>query len=270
MQRLITAAILAPVLWVMIKMAPPIAFAGMAVVLIGVAGWECYRMLENRGARPFTWLGIAAGMAVVWSFSGSAYAPATHLPIVILTVLSVILAMWRRSDPGAMLDATMNTVFPVLLVQLGLAYLVGLRMMPGEDGPDLLLLLFICVIFADAGAFYVGTTLGKTRMAPRLSPKKSWEGFAGGLVASVGAALLAHFWFYQRLPWGHAVALGLILGVAAVLGDLAESVIKRAAGVKDSSSLIPGHGGLMDRTDSLLFAGPILFYYYRLFLQAGV
>jgi phosphatidate cytidylyltransferase len=131
----------------------------------------------------------------------------------------------------------------------------------------LLLLVLVCVIFTDVAAYYVGSNLGRHALAPRLSPKKSWEGAVGGLLASVGGAVLAHLWFFQRLPLGHAIALGLILGVAAIMGDLAESLVKRAAGVKDSSSLIPGHGGLLDRADSLLFAGPLLYYYYLWFLK---
>jgi phosphatidate cytidylyltransferase len=150
-----------------------------------------------------------------------------------------------------------------------LGYLPRMRAIPGEDGADLLLLVLVCVICTDVAAYYVGSNFGKHRMAPRLSPKKSWEGAAGGLLASVGVAVLANFWFFQRLPLGHAIAIGLILGVVAILGDLSESLVKRAAGVKDSSSLIPGHGGLLDRVDSLLFAGPVLYYYYMAFLQGG-
>ena len=99
-------------------------------------------------------------------------------------------------------------------------------------------------------------------MAPRLSPKKSWEGALGGILASVGGAAAAQYWFHPALPLGHALALGVVLGLAAIFGDLS----KRAVGVKDSSSLVPGHGGILDRTDSLLFAGPILYYHHTFFL----
>jgi len=88
-------------------------------------------------------------------------------------------------------------------------------------------------------------------------------------VASVGAALLGHVWFYRRLSWLDAVVLGVLLGVAAIAGDLAESVVKRATGAKDASNLLPGHGGLLDRADSMLFAGPVLYYYYLLFLAGS-
>ena len=107
-------------------------------------------------------------------------------------------------------------------------------------------------------------------MAPRLSPNKSWEGAIGGLAAAIGGGLLAHFWFFQRLPLVHAVVLGLLLGSAGIVGDLVESMIKRAAGAKDSSRLLPGHGGIMDRLDSLMFASPVLYYYYLVVLEGSL
>jgi phosphatidate cytidylyltransferase len=174
-----------------------------------------------------------------------------------------------RRTVQEMLASAMGTLFPVLFVGLSLGFLVGLRAAPGEDGEDLLMLLFLCVILADTAAYYVGTSIGKRRLAPAISPNKSWEGAIGGIVASVLGALVAHAWFYQRLPVGHALALGLILGLTAILGDLAESMVKRASGVKDSSSLLPGHGGVLDRVDSLLFAGPVLYYYHQWFLAGA-
>jgi phosphatidate cytidylyltransferase len=106
-------------------------------------------------------------------------------------------------------------------------------------------------------------------MAPVVSPKKTWEGAAGGVLGSVAGALVAHAWFFNRLPVGHAVALGVLLCGAGILGDLAESMLKRAAGVKDSSALLPGHGGVLDRVDSLLVAAPVLYYYWGVFLAGA-
>jgi phosphatidate cytidylyltransferase len=270
MLRLATAFVLAPLLWLLIREGPRTLFFALTIPVIALACWECYRMLEIKGARPFKWIGVLAGVAVAWSFVDLVPHFALPVPLISLSVLTVSMAMWRRNDPAEMLDTSVFTVFPVVFVGLALAYLVGLRGMPGEDGQDLLLLLFFCVILADTAAFYVGTALGRTRMAPRLSPKKSWEGAIGGLAASVVGGLVAHAWFYQRLAVGHAVALGLIIGATAILGDLAESMLKRAVGVKDSSNLLPGHGGVLDRTDSLLFSAPVLYYYYRFFLQGSV
>jgi phosphatidate cytidylyltransferase len=269
MLRIASAALMASVVWMSLKLAPSWAFYGLTFVMILGACWELYRMLDRCGARPFHWLGLAATAAMLWSLLNQPPRFEPCLPLISIAALSVVMAIWRRDEPLQMLRAAMHTVFPVVFVGLALGYLIKLRKIPGEDGSDLILLVLICVIFADTAAYYVGSSIGRHRLAPRLSPKKSWEGAVGGMVGSMIGALLAHIWFYQRLPLSHAIVLGLILGAAAIAGDLAESLVKRAAGVKDSSNLIPGHGGLLDRTDSLLFAGPILFYYYMIFLQGN-
>jgi phosphatidate cytidylyltransferase len=260
--RLISAAILAPILWAAIKLAPPPAFCVLVAAAIVVGCWELYRMLEKYSARPFTWLGIAASLAVAWSFGDRAPHFDVALPIVAVTALAMVNSMWRRDNPAQMLGASINTVFPVVYIGLMLSYLIRLRAIPGEIGGDLLVLLFICVIFGDTAAYYGGSNFGRHRMTPRISPKKSWEGAVFGMLGSIGGGLLAHFWFYQALPLRHAIILGIVLGLAAIFGDLAESLIKRAAEIKDSSSLIPGHGGLLDRADSVLFSAPVLYYYY--------
>jgi phosphatidate cytidylyltransferase len=208
-------------------------------------------------------------VALAWSFLDAKPVVSAAVPLVVVTAAALVGAMLRRDAPASMLGTASSTLFPVLFVGLTLGCVVGLRSRPGEDGTDTLLLLLVCVICSDTAAFYLGTALGRRRMAPVLSPGKTWEGAAGGLVASVGGALVAHFWFYQRLSVAHALAIGVLLSVAGVCGDLAESMVKRAAGAKDSSALLPGHGGLLDRVDSLLLAGPAFYYYYRLFLEAS-
>ena len=266
MLRIATAAVLLPLMWAMINHAPPVAFIAFMTLVISLGCWEAYRMLGRRWARPFTWLGIATVWAVIWSCAGLEPAFGVTLPLVTLTILALIVAMWRRDTPEEMLATCLATVFPVLFIGLTLGHVVGLRVMPGDIGQGALMFLFICVIFADIAAFYVGTMIGRNRMAPRLSPKKSWEGAVGGILASVGGALLAQRWCHPSLSLDHAVALGAVLGLAAILGDLSESLLKRAVGTKDSSSLVPGHGGVLDRTDSLLFSAPILYYHHLLFL----
>jgi phosphatidate cytidylyltransferase len=244
-------------------------FLAIAALAIGVCCLECYRLLERQGARPFRLAGMVGALGLVWSFSGREPQLAVELPLLLAVLLSAGFAMLSRGEPAEMLRTTWSTLYPVIFVALLLAYLVALRRMPGEDGEDLVMLLFLCVIFGDTGALYVGSWIGRRPLAPHLSPKKTREGALAGLVASVGAAVVAHLWFYQRLPLGHTLILGLVLGIAGMAGDLMESMIKRAVGAKDSSGLIPGHGGLLDRTDSLLFSAPILYYYYRVFLQGG-
>jgi phosphatidate cytidylyltransferase len=269
MRRIATALVLAPLLWLTIKMAPSPVFSVLALAAIGGACVECYRMLEAAGGRPLKGLGLLGALALGWSFMDLAPRFEPALALGALVAGTLVLAMACREAPADMLSTARDTLFPVLFVGLSLAFLVGLRAVPSPDGQDLLLLLFCCVILADTLAYYVGSSIGRRRMAPRLSPNKSWEGAAAGMFGSVLGGILAHVWFYQRLPLAHALALGMALGLAAILGDLAESMVKRAVGVKDSSGLFPGHGGLLDRTDSLLFSGPLLYYYYRFFLQGA-
>lgn len=269
MVRLATALLLSALVLVLVKLAPPWAFQLAAAAGTLVATWEGFRIFEARGSRPFKLLGLAAAAGVLWAYCGHEPRLDAAVPIVAATAGAMLAALWWRSGPPAMLDAALGTVFPVVFVALPLSHALALRTVPGEQGEDLLILLLCCVAFADTAAYYVGSAIGRRPLAPRLSPKKSWEGVAGGLAGSVGAALLAHAWYYRALPLRHAFVLGVALGVLAILGDLAESMLKRAAGVKDSSSVLPGHGGLLDRGDSLLFACPALYYYYLTFLQGA-
>ena len=269
MTRVLTAAALLPLLWLSIKRAPAFAFYALVGLVMLIAAWECYALLEAKGSRPLRGLGLAGCLAVTGSFAYTGARVNPALPLVLVTIVAIAGAMWRRGDPAAMLETAGATLFPVLFVGLTLGYPIALRALPGENATDLLLLLALCVMAGDTAAFYFGSKFGRHRMAPKVSPKKSWEGAAAGLCASIGGAVVAHYWFYQRLPIVHAVLLGALLAVAGIVGDLAESMVKRAAGAKDSSGLLPGHGGLLDRTDSLLFAGPLLYYYSIRFLGVG-
>jgi phosphatidate cytidylyltransferase len=269
MTRLLTAAVLIPSAWYLCKRAPFPLFLAAAVLLAAIGAWECAAILKRRGSRPFGWLAVAASVGVVLGFAFPAQRVAVGAVLTAIAVAVPTFAMLRREAPEAMLDAAMTTSFPVLFVGLPFAFVVGLQTVPGENGPDLLLLAMLCVTLSDAGAYYVGSALGSRPMAPVVSPKKTWEGAAGGVLGSVAGALVAHAWFFNRLPVGHAVALGVLLCGAGILGDLAESMLKRAAGVKDSSALLPGHGGVLDRVDSLLVAAPVLYYYWGVFLAGA-
>jgi phosphatidate cytidylyltransferase len=148
------------------------------------------------------------------------------------------------------------------------ACLGWLRVLPGDDPGIRLLFFFLATIWAgDSGAYYVGSRFGRHKMSPRISPNKTWEGLAGGVVTTFAAAAAAKLLFAVPIAWIHVAGLAAILAVAAPLGDLVESQFKRDTRVKDSSSLIPGHGGFLDRTDSLLYAAPPVLGYL---LAAGL
>jgi phosphatidate cytidylyltransferase len=270
MTRLLTAAFLIPAAWYLCKRAPYPVFLGAMLLVIAASAWEAFTMLAHRGARPFRIAGCLACLALGWAYAQLPPTWAPIDPLVAAAVIVPLMAMFRRDRPEAMFDAVQATLAPIVVVGLGLAHCVALRGIPGEDGPDLLLLALVCVTFADTGAYYVGSAFGKRRLAPTISPKKSWEGALGGLVFSIVGAFVGHLWFFQILPWIHAVVLGVLLAVAGMVGDLAESLMKRASGVKDSSGLLPGHGGVLDRVDSMIVAAPVLYYYWRIFLEGPI
>ncbi|HEX7705914.1 MAG TPA: phosphatidate cytidylyltransferase [Thermoanaerobaculia bacterium] len=135
------------------------------------------------------------------------------------------------------------------------------------EGSKLVFFLLLVVWLGDTGAYYVGKAFGRRKLSPRISPKKTIEGMMGGVGASVIAAVVIHFTFLDAFPLHHAIIAGALLSLAGVVGDLAESMWKRSADVKDSGTLLPGHGGLLDRFDSVLFTAPILYVYWTLIVH---
>ncbi len=266
MRRILTAATLGGLVLLVVKLAPMWVCVAMLMTGIGLGVLEAYRMLGRTGSRPFGVLGTILAVVLGWSFGGLAPVVSPVVPLVALVVATLVAAMWLRPEPESMYEATVSTLVPVVVFALPLSFMIALRALPGPDGEDLLLLLIVAATFGDTAAFYVGSTFGKHRMAPALSPKKSWEGAIGGLAGAILGAILASVWFYQSLSSLHAVVLGVVLGALGILGDLAESMFKRALGAKDASRLLPGHGGFLDRFDSLMLGAPVLYAYWTLFL----
>ncbi len=239
-----------------------------------VALRELYDMVAHAGYRPLPGAGMAIGLGLVLAVAGAPYAAPVNLVQLALTlavVVSLVAALplsrdrgilpgWGLTFAGAIYFCWLASHF-ILLRDLGDAPLAGplagLRIPRGAGW-----IFLICAItwLQDSAAYFVGRAFGRHKMAPLLSPKKSWEGFAGGAVMSVLAGVLFAWVFGLPLsPW-LAALLGLIAAVVGPLGDLAESLIKRQAGTKDAGSIIPGHGGVLDRGDSLIFIGAVLYY----------
>ena len=147
-------------------------------------------------------------------------------------------------------------------------HLVAVRTgFPPVLSTHLLSFFFLVLMGSDIGAYYVGRAFGKHKLAPSVSPGKTWEGAIGGLVAALGMATLAHFWFFPELPLKWGLPLALVMTVLGILGDLTESALKRGAGTKDAAKILPGHGGMLDRLDSLLFNAPLLYYFAHLYFS---
>ncbi len=262
MKRLATAAVLLPLTWVVCVYASLPVFTGVVAALAALACRECCTILAARGAPPVTAVAVATAGVLSAALAGLPPWLAPGAVVAGGAIAACVAAMVLRDGPAAMLDAAVSTVFAFVVVGGGLGHLAAVRARPGAAWVGLLIL---CVIGADSFAYYAGRALGRRPLWPALSPKKTWEGAAGGLLGALAGALVARAFFLRSLPPVHAAGASVAIFVAALFGDLAESMIKRAGGVKDSSSVLPGHGGFLDRLDSLLFAAPVLYYYWWVF-----
>ena len=258
LRRVYSALVFFPLFYVLVRHLPPAAFSIFVAIGILLAQYEYYRLHFRGPYSPPMGLGLALGLLVAAGFAvpGLLTEPATITFIVTAVLVSHVLA--GRELTSGLLD-TAVIVFGVFYVAWLLGHLILVRQM--ADGSFLIFFLFLVTWANDTAAYYVGTFIGRHQMTPRISPKKTWEGALGGLVGSVAAAFVCRAWFLDSLGEADAAVLGLLVVVAAPLGDLGESVLKRSAGVKDSGGIIPGHGGVLDRVDSLIFTAPVLYYY---------
>jgi phosphatidate cytidylyltransferase len=235
-------------------------------VLIGLL--EFYHMMRRKGLQPYPALGLPAGLGVLWV----AFRPHTSQADFFATaalLLTMALGL-RRPDLKGRIEGIAVTLFGVLYVAWLSAHLVLLRELPWRagtayaDGASYVLLAFFVTWSCDTGAYAVGRVLGRTRPWTHISPSKSLEGAGGGLLFSIIAAFVARAWFAPYLRLWDAAALGVLTGVFAQAGDLVESLLKRDAHHGDSSDIIPGHGGMLDRFDSLYFGAPLVYYYLKI------
>ncbi|MFJ6197241.1 phosphatidate cytidylyltransferase [Micromonospora sp. NPDC092111] len=227
------------------------AFLAVLAGAIGVGIWEMTRAVRRSGAHP-PLLPLLAGGVLTVGLAWFAGPDALSLGLLV-TVLGTMI--WRLGDgpAGFQRDITAATLIAVYVPFLG-GFAALLAAAP-DDGHLRVLVTVVAVVLSDTGGYAAGVSFGRHPMAPRISPKKSWEGFAGSVTAAAGGSALLLWLLFDVAPWWGAL-FGVAVSGAAVLGDLAESMIKRDLGVKDMSSLLPGHGGLMDRLDSILFAVP--------------
>jgi len=235
------------------------AFLGVIVLALGVAIWEMSRAVRAVGAHPPV-VPLAAGGLVMIGMAWYAGEDALLLGLLVTLLATLV---WRLADG---LSGYGRDISAAILIAVYVPFLGGFAALLAEpdDGARRVIVTLAAVVLSDTGGYAAGVFLGKHAMAPTISPKKSWEGFAGSLVATaVGSAILLYV-LLDVEPWWGAV-FGLALSVVSVLGDLAESMLKRDLGIKDMSNLLPGHGGLMDRLDSILFALPTAYLLLAVF-----
>lgn len=270
MSRVVTALIVLPFLIVAIifPFLWPL-FVALAIAAMSLALYEFWHLAAKRGFRsnlPISILGAMA-MFVAFLFDAPRLAPdLLLLTVVAFTIAALIAEMVKGDGFDKMMGNAGVTILGVFYIVLLGGHMVALRM-TFTDRPllsgHLLAFFFLVLMGSDTGAYYVGRTFGKHKLAPKVSPGKTWEGAIGGLAASLLFAVLAHFWFFRELPLKFALPLAAVMTVLGILGDLTESALKRGAGAKDAASILPGHGGLLDRLDSLLFNAPLIYYFAR-------
>jgi len=265
--RVLSAVLLLPVVFLLTRHLPPLAFLALVAAVAVIAALEYSRLVARRGFAVSP-LAAAAGtlVLVVGAFDARVgLAPAVALVVVALPIA----ALARPEAPPEKFGNLALLIAGVTLLGVPLGHLAGLRVIEAGQGHDLPFLLLLVVWSSDTGAYYGGRLLGRRRLAPQLSPAKTVEGFVVGVVAAIAAAFLARVWFMHRLAIADCLLLAPLLAAVGAAGDLIESALKRWTGAKDSSGLIPGHGGMLDRIDSLLLAAPVLFYYHRYFMTVA-
>lgn len=265
MTRILSAAVLVALVFAVTRYLPAPFFLAMVCLLTVLGVWEFTRLTGRRGFDPQLWAGAVAAVLLVFAL----YRPDTGLSAAAAAVVVglPLLELLRKGEADMRFVNLTLTLFAGLFFGVLFGHVAALRGLPGEDGRDLPFLLLLLVAAADTGAYYGGRAFGRRRLAPSLSPGKTVEGFLAGMVSAAAAALVARAWFIYRLSLRDALVLAVLLTVVSAAGDLVESMMKRWAGAKDSSGLIPGHGGLLDRIDGLLFAAPVLFYYHQRFMS---
>ena len=288
-RRLITTVILWTVILVALFSSSRLVSNGVFIFImmfLATAGLaEFYGMAEKRGLACFKWCGLIGGIllmggtflqvtgeisAVTTGYVGVYDSPArpndfeTGFVILFVLGLCVRQLLSRVNTTGIVAIAT--TLFGLMYVPWLFNFVQKINFLPGVDGRFYVLYFILVTKFSDTGAYVIGSLIGRHKMIPRISPGKTWEGFGGAIFSSTVASLVFVHFLGDKMPGMnrlHAVVLGVLLSMTAVIGDLIESLFKREAGVKDSGRLFPGIGGILDLLDSLLFNAPIMYLYLR-------
>ncbi|MHB8122043.1 MAG: phosphatidate cytidylyltransferase [Desulfuromonadaceae bacterium] len=238
-------------------------FAAMLALVAAIGIYEFYRMAMPTRKMEL-WLAAPAGSALLFLplFNDDKL---TVAAIGLLFVVFSLLFLFRIRSVDTAAREVAFALLAFLYIPFMLMHLVQLRQTP--FGIEWILVIMLIVMTNDSAAYYSGSAFGKHRLYPLVSPKKSIEGAIGGLIGSIGGTMLAKFTFFPQLTFTDAMLMALIVGMVGQAGDLFESLLKRSFGVKDSGSIIPGHGGVLDRLDSILFAAPVTYYYVLFFFR---
>jgi phosphatidate cytidylyltransferase len=260
LKRVASALVLLPVFLLIVVKAPGWVFNILVLAASAAALWEFLRMLEHGGRPVYRGLGLAIGTTVTAAFAASRLLDPLVLPAlaVVVAVAAVLIAPVRQGAPAT--EAVANTLLAIMYV----GWLLGFGILLHHTSPlgaELVLFVVGVTWVGETSAYLVGSAIGRHKLAPVISPRKTVEGALAQLVASIGFGAILGAWLLPSCGVLLAVAAGALLGVVGQVGDLVESAIKRSVGTKDTGGLIPGHGGMLDRVDSLLFNLPAYYYF---------
>jgi phosphatidate cytidylyltransferase len=257
-KRGVSGLLFIPFFFWLVRFAPAWAFEAFVVLVGALAHWEFTRMFARTGVESFPRLGLLAGVLVTGSFARS-----EAMPLVLtLTVAGMLGAgLWEGWFQELRWTGSALTLLGVFYVNWLIGHAIWLRVLP--HGMEWIFLLVWVTWVGESAAYFVGSLAGRHKLAPVVSPAKTLEGATAQLLMSPAAALAGRWWFFPECALADAVSVGMLLGVVGQVGDLVESFLKRSCRTKDTGALIPGHGGLLDRLDSLLFNTPALYYYAR-------
>ena len=235
------------------------------LIIALISFYEFCLMVKNKGANANLLLGFAA--IIFFSLNGCRYIFDSYsFLLAFIVVLSLVELFRNKNSPVYNIGSTFLGVFYIGLFASSLIDIREFYPAIGNNydkGGYIIISMFVTIWICDSAAFFGGTSFGKHKLFPRVSPNKSWEGAIFGFIFAVIAMIFAKIILLDFLSWQTIIALGIIIGIIGQLGDLVESLIKRDAGVKDSSNLIPGHGGIFDRFDSILFTAPVVLLYLK-------
>jgi len=254
LKRLIIAAILLPLIYLYITILAPEYFLFLLLLAAAAAQYEFYSMYNVRGALRYAGIGFGSAVILHMFFLGTFSADL----FIFLFLAIVTLKLFLRRNPSSALHDASSVVTAVIYIPWLLGYQLYLR----ENGAEWIIFLYGCVWASDSLAYYIGKGIGKRRLYEEVSPNKTIAGGVGSIAGGTAGAVILKIAVVNSIPLSltQAAVLGMLIGIVTIIGDLVESMFKRDAGVKDSSGIVPGHGGILDKIDSMLFAGPVLYW----------
>ncbi len=263
-RRIITGVLVAGLVGLIIWVGEPY-YTIAACLVAALATFEFYRLVHKDHISPLLYFGIVLSLLFIVSAHIQSIL-ALPILLAIITVVPLTWVLFRKNKDNSFTSWAW-TVAGILYIGFMLSFYVKIRAFP--DGREWAYVILACTALCDAFAYAIGSTLGKHFLASSISPGKTWEGAAGGMAASILFALILGTCFQLHLQWWMLLILGAIIGLFSQIGDLAESLLKRNTGAKDAGTLLPGHGGMLDRIDSHLLIAPIAYYLILLIKELG-